>query len=64
MKKEELEKEAQTSSTQPEYQDESGKVFTAADIVSKGFKPKGRFRGHSLSKRVTSPGFGSVKRKD
>ncbi len=59
---EKINKEAQsTSSTQPEYVDESGKVFTSSDIVSKGFKPKGRFKGHSLSDRVGKADFGKVK---
>lgn len=61
-KKEQLNKEAQVSNTQPEYVDESGRVFTSTDIVQKGFRPKGKFKGHSLAEKVTSPGFGSVKK--
>lgn len=65
MKKEKIEKNSQeTATTQPEYVEVgAGKVFTPADIATKGFKPKGKYKGHSLSERVSSPEFGSLKRK-
>lgn len=56
-----LVKNAQQSSTQPIYVDSDGKVFTAASIV-KGFRPSKKYKGYSMSKLVTSPGYGRVKR--
>ncbi len=50
-------KEAQVSSTQPTYIDSSGKVFTATDIVS-GYKPKGKYKGYSISNIVNKESFG------
>ena len=55
-----LENDAQSGTTQPTYIDESGKVFTAADIVQ-GYKPKGSYKGHSISDRIQSEDFGKVK---
>jgi len=52
-----------TSSTQPTYVDESGKVFTPADIVQ-GYKPKGKWKGHSLSDRVKASGADKKKKKE
>lgn len=57
---EDMENDAQSGTTQPTYIDESGKVFTAADIVG-GYKPKGKYKGHSMSERVNSEAFGRVK---
>jgi hypothetical protein len=57
---EELENDAASGTTQPTYIDESGKVFTASDIVS-GYKPKGSYKGHSISDRINSEDFGKVK---
>lgn len=57
---EELDNEAQSGTTQPTYIDESGKVFTATDIVN-GYKPKGSYKSHSISDRVSSEEFGKTK---
>lgn len=57
---EELKNDAQSGTTQPTYIDESGKVFTATDIVS-GYKPKGSYKGYSMSERVNSDSFGKSK---
>ena len=54
-------KTAQHSSTQPLYVDSNGKVFSAASIVS-GYRPSKKYKGYSMSKIVTSPGYGKVKR--
>lgn len=56
-KEEKLENDAQSGTTQPTYIDESGKVFTATDIVN-GYRPKGSYKGHSLSERVNREDFG------
>jgi len=63
MKNKDLDKSAQTSSTQPTYVDSAGNVFTAARIVTEGFKPVGKYKGHSISETVTNPEFGKVKGK-
>jgi hypothetical protein len=55
-----LENDAASGTTQPTYIDESGKVFTASDIVG-GYKPKGSYKGHSISDRVNSEDFGKTK---
>lgn len=59
-KDEVLENDAQSGTTQSTYIDESGKVFTATDIVN-GYRPKGSYKGHSISDRVNSEDFGKVK---
>lgn len=46
---ESLKKLSSMASTQPTYVDESGKVFTATDIVT-GYKPKGKYKGSSASR--------------
>jgi hypothetical protein len=55
MKKEgdDMENNAETSTTQPIYIDSSGRIFTANDIVG-GYKPKGKYKGYSISDRVKS----------
>ena len=58
--KDELSNDAQSGTTQPTYIDESGKVFTATDIVN-GYKPKGSYKGHSISERIQKGDFGKVK---
>lgn len=52
-------KEAQSVTVQPTYVDESGKVFTSTDIVQ-GYRPKGKWKGHSISGDVNSPNWGKV----
>lgn len=54
--------DAQSGTTQPTYIDESGKVFTATDIVQ-GYKPKGSYKGYSMSDKVNSKEFGKTKNK-
>jgi hypothetical protein len=57
---EDIQNSASTGTTQPTYIDDSGKVFTAADIIQ-GYKPKGSYKGHSISDKVNSKEFGKVK---
>jgi hypothetical protein len=56
-------KESQDASTATGvYQDESGHVFSAVnDIIMKGYKPKGKIKGVSLSSTISNPNFGKVK---
>lgn len=56
-----IEKEASTTTTLLIYKDESGKEFSAQDIVAHGYRPKGKYKAVSLSDRVTSEGFGKGK---
>jgi hypothetical protein len=55
-------KAQETSSTQSRYIDSSGKVFSAQDIVQ-GYKPKKKYKLHSLSKNVISKSFGDGSKK-
>ena len=47
------ENNAETSSTQPTYQDSSGRIFTPSDIVG-GYRPKGKYKGYSISAQVSA----------
>jgi hypothetical protein len=42
-----MKKEADGSIVTSLYIDESGKVFSAKDIIS-GYKPKGKYKGYSI----------------
>lgn len=55
------EKTASTTSTLLIYKDESGREFSAKDIVADGYKPKGKYKAVSLADRVNSPNFGKNK---
>jgi hypothetical protein len=62
-KKADIIKESQdVSSTQSIYVDSAGRIFSPSDIVSKKFRPKGRYRLASLSSKVNKKSFGKVKK--
>lgn len=52
-----------TSCVQPTYIDSKGEVFTAARIITEGFRPTGKYKGHSISEKVNSPEYGKLQRK-